>query len=104
MPIHAHSFMDGIEKLLETVPLTIPTTFDRNRYNYTGYTTPEGYEDTDEYIVLLPDSLSSTCRRFRLSTLTATEGSDAWRFHMLMFWDSQVRRSTFRMSPRNLQV
>lgn len=65
----------------------------RNRYNYTGYTTPDGYDPSDDYIVLLPDSLSATCRRFRLSTLTATD-SNAWRFHMLMFWTSQVYNST----------
>ena len=58
-----------------------------SRYNYTGYTTPDGYPASDDYIVLLPDSLSDTCRRFPLSTLTATDG-DAWRFHMLMFWNS----------------
>ena len=63
-----------------------------NRYNYTGYTTPDGYNASDEYIVLLPDSLSDTCKGFKLSTLTATDG-DAWRFHMLMFWNSSYDAS-----------
>lgn len=69
-------------------PPPLMLNYDRtNRYNYTGYTTPKGYEASDEYIVLLPDSLSDTCRKFSLSTLTATDG-DIWRFHMLMFWNS----------------
>lgn len=38
--------------------------------------------------MLLPDALSDTCRRYRLSELTATEDAAAWRFHMLMFWNS----------------
>eukprot|EP00752_Nemacystus_decipiens_P012551 g11115.t1 len=58
-------------------------------YNHTGYSTPDGYDPSDDYIVLLPDSLSTTCRRYRLSTLTATDDASAWRFHMLMFWNSQ---------------
>ena len=68
-------------------PSLILHCYHTNRYNHTGYTTPEGYDPSDEYIVLLPDSLSDTCRRFRLSALTATN-ADAWRFHMLMFWNS----------------
>lgn len=71
--------------------LTLLFDFDlaNKRYNRTGYITPDGYEPSDDYIVLLPDSFSTTCRRFRLSTLSATD-SNAWRFHMLMFWNSQV--------------
>ncbi|CAM9944545.1 unnamed protein product [Ectocarpus sp. 12 AP-2014] len=58
-------------------------------YNRTGYTTPDGYDPSEDYIVLLPDSLSATCRRFRLSTLTANADSNSWHFHMLMFWNSK---------------
>ena len=74
---------------MPTPLLVLHSNCNRNpsRYNITGYTTPDGYEASDEYIVLLPDSLSETCRRFPLSTLTATD-EGPWRFHMLMFWNS----------------
>lgn len=67
----------------------LPACF-RHRYNQTEYTTPAGYPNTDEYVVLLPKTLSETCTGFRLSSLTAKESevAAAWRFHMLMFWNS----------------
>lgn len=59
-----------------------------NRYNRTGYTTPEGYSPSEDFVVLLPTKMSETCIGFSLSTLAANTDAPLWNFHMLMFWNS----------------
>lgn len=70
----------------------VSSSLPRHRYDE-GSETGAGYNASEDYVVLPPNTLTETCRTYRLSSLSAVESAPAWKIQMLFSWNSSYDSS-----------